>query len=104
MELRDYQKELSQKAVEILRLKKIVYLSMEVRTGKTLTALNTAELYGSKRVLFLTKKKAISSIEEDYKNFNVNFELVVINNESNKHKKQILKVKYSFLMTLSDFP
>ena len=41
--LRDYQKELSQKAVEILRLKKIVYLSMEVRTGKTLTALNTAE-------------------------------------------------------------
>jgi hypothetical protein len=80
--LRDYQKELSQKAVQILRPKNIVYLSMEVRTGKTLTALNTAQLYGAKRVLFLTKKKAISSIQEDYKNFNFNFELVVINNES----------------------
>jgi len=80
--LRPYQLELSQKAVNILRSKMIVYLSMEVRTGKTLTALNTAELYGAKRVLFLTKKKAISSIQEDYKNFNFNFELVVINNES----------------------
>ena len=63
--LRDYQIELSEKAVKILRLKNIVYLSMEVRTGKTLTSLNTAKLYGAKNVLFLTKKKAISSIEKD---------------------------------------
>ena len=82
--LRDYQKELSQKAVKILQSKKIVYLSMEVRTGKTLTSLETAKLYGAKRVLFLTKKKAISSIIDDYNKFNYenDFELEVINDES----------------------
>lgn len=80
--LRDYQIELSEKAVKILRLKNIVYLSMEVRTGKTLTSLNTAKLYGAKNVLFLTKKKAISSIEKDYELFNFPFDLTVINDES----------------------
>jgi hypothetical protein len=44
----------------------MVYLAMEVRTGKTLTALETIKLCGRKNVLFLTKKKAIKSIEHDY--------------------------------------
>ena len=82
MELRQYQKDISKQASEILKGKKIVYLSMEVRTGKTLTALNTAELYGAKNVLFLTKKRAIKSIEDDYKNFGFSFDLKAINNES----------------------
>ena len=82
MELRQYQKELSAKAVEILKHKKIVYLAMEVRTGKTLTALNTAKLFGAKNVLFLTKKKAISSIQFDYDNFRFDFGLTIINDES----------------------
>lgn len=82
MELRQYQKNISKQASEILKGKKIVYLSMEVRTGKTLTALNTAELYGAKNVLFLTKKRAIKSIEDDYKNFGFSFDLKAINNES----------------------
>jgi hypothetical protein len=82
IKLRDYQIEISQKAVGILHKLKIVYLAMEVRTGKTLTALNTAELYNAKKVLFLTKKKAIQSILNDYNSFNFNYELVVINNES----------------------
>ena len=55
---------------------------MEVRTGKTLTSLETAKLYGAKRVLFLTKKKAISSILKDYNDFGYQFELTVINDES----------------------
>jgi hypothetical protein len=55
---------------------------MEVRTGKTLTALETAKLYGSTNVLFLTKKKAISSIQNDYNNFGYDFELTVTNDES----------------------
>ena len=80
--LRDYQIEISVKANNVLKRLNIVYLAMEVRTGKTLTALNTAELYGAKNVLFLTKKKAISSIEEDYKNFGFSFSLKVINDES----------------------
>lgn len=82
MKLRTYQIELSQQASEILKRLHIVYLAFEVRTGKTLTALNTAQLYGAKNVLFLTKKKAISSIQNDYKNFGFNFKLTVINNES----------------------
>jgi hypothetical protein len=84
MELRDYQIEKANEAVRILRSKNIVYLAMEVRCGKTLTALETIRLYGAKNVLFLTKKKAIKSIENDYKNFEYNnhFELTVTNNES----------------------
>ena len=82
MELRNYQKELANKGVTILTVHGIVYLAMEVRTGKTLTALEIAKLYGSKNVLFITKKKAISSIEKDYKNFGYTFTLTVINNES----------------------
>lgn len=84
LSLRDYQIELSEKAVKILRSKLIVYLAMEVRTGKTLTALNIAKLYNAKNVLFLTKKKAISSIEKDYDLFGYseNFNLTIINDES----------------------
>jgi hypothetical protein len=82
MELRQYQKELSAKATEILQHKKIVYLAMEVRCGKTLTALNTAKLFGAKKILFITKKKAISSIQFDYDNFGFEFEIVIINDQS----------------------
>jgi len=55
---------------------------MQVRTGKTLTALNTAQLFGAKNVLFLTKKKAIGSIESDFESFGFDFKLTVINDES----------------------
>ena len=82
MKLRDYQIKISAQAAEVLQHKKIVYLAMEVRTGKTLTALNTAKLFGAKKVLFLTKKKAISSIQWDYDNFGFMFDLTVINDES----------------------
>ena len=81
-ELREYQIEISQKANVILKELKIVYLCCQVRTGKTLMSLETANLYGAKNVLFLTKKKAIQSILNDFKDFNFNYELTVINNES----------------------
>ncbi len=80
--LRDYQEDISDKASTILHERKIVYLSMEVRTGKTLTALETAKKYGAKNLLFLTKKKAISSIEDDYNKFGYTFNLTVVNDES----------------------
>ena len=81
MFLRDYQVEISRKACGIIKEKKIVYLMMEPRCGKTLTALETAKLYGANNVLFLTKKKAISSIESDYSNFGYTFNLTVTNDE-----------------------
>ena len=82
--LRDYQEDISKKASHIIRDRGMVYLCMSVRTGKTLTSLETARLFGAKRVLFLTKKKAISSIESDYINFGYDkhFELFVHNDES----------------------
>jgi hypothetical protein len=84
MELREYQKEISSKAIKILKQHRIVYVAMEVRTGKTATALQIAKLGGFRKVLFLTKKKAIPSIQNDYNlfRFNYSFELTVINNES----------------------
>lgn len=80
--LREYQISGSEKANDILSKYNIVYLAFQVRTGKSATALNTAFLFGAKKVLFLTKKKAISSIEQDYNDFGFKFELKVINNES----------------------
>ena len=82
--LRDYQEDISKKASHIIRDRGMVYLCMSVRTGKTLTSLETARLFGAKRVLFLTKKKAISSIESDYINFGYDkhFDLFVHNDES----------------------
>jgi superfamily II DNA or RNA helicase len=86
--LRDYQEDLSRKAVEILKDKGIVYLAMEVRCGKTATAMNTALLYGARRVLFLTKKKAISSIEDDLNEFGFDefFDIFTITNDESLHK------------------
>ena len=94
--LRDYQLELSHKAVDILKDKRIVYLAMQVRTGKTLTALHTAHLYGAKNVLFLTKKKAISSIESDYKNFGYSFNITIVNDE------QLPKIESNYDLIIHD--
>jgi len=55
---------------------------MQVRIGKTITSFEIAKNFGAKNVLFLTKKKAISSIENDYKSFKYDFDLTVINDES----------------------
>lgn len=82
IELRDYQEDLACKAVDILQRLKVVYIAAEVRTGKTLTALHAADLYGARKVLFLTKKRAIPSIRADYATLNPSFEIVIINNES----------------------
>ena len=79
---RDYQIEISNQANAILQKRKLVVLTAEVRTGKTLMSLRTADIYGAKKVLFVTKKKAISSIESDYANFNFTYKLTVINKES----------------------
>ena len=82
MELRDYQIDIANRAIDILKRLHIVYISAQVRVGKTLMALETAKLYGAKRVLFLTKKKAVNSIRSDYNNFGYEFDLTVTNDES----------------------
>lgn len=79
--LRSYQKDIATKACALLQQYKIAYLSMQVRTGKTLTAMKAAQHYGANRVLFLTKKKAMSSIKEDYEKFIPCFHIEIINYE-----------------------
>ena len=83
-ELRDYQSRIAKDACEILQRKKIVCIFAMVRTGKSIMSLETCKLYGAKRVLFITKIKAFSSIENDYFNFGYipHFEITIINRES----------------------
>ena len=57
-------------------------LQWRCEQGKTLTSLGLADKLGRKNVLFVTKKKAISSIESDYATLNPNYNIVVINYES----------------------
>ena len=72
---RDYQDKISSDAADILHRKKCVLLAMMVRTGKTITALETCKKFGAKRVLFITKIKAFSSIQNDYDNFGYTYNL-----------------------------
>jgi len=81
VELREYQAQTVADGLELLNKHKIVCLSMEVRTGKTLTALSLAEKYGAVKVLFVSKKKAIveGSIKKDYELLNPNYKIVFWN-------------------------
>jgi hypothetical protein len=80
--LRDYQIRIAKDGAEILQRKKITCLFMEVRCGKTLTALEICKLSNANRVLFITKIKAFSSIQNDYNQFGYKFDLTIINRES----------------------
>jgi hypothetical protein len=82
IKFRDYQFDIIRKGTDIIIQSGFVYLAMEVRTGKTLTSLGIAERINSSNVLFLTKKKAVSSIQKDYELFNPPYHLTVTNYES----------------------
>lgn len=83
IKLRDYQQNISRLGVDIINKHGFVYLAMEVRTGKTLTSLDICDnLDGVDNVLFITKKKAISSITEDSDKLCPSYALFVVNYES----------------------
>ena len=82
IKFRDYQALIIKKAVSIFAKSRFVYLAMEVRTGKTLTSLGIASDLNAKLVLFITKKKAISSIIDDHDLLKPSYDLTVINYES----------------------
>jgi len=82
MKFRDYQEEIIRKGADVILQNGFVYLAMEVRTGKTLTSLGICNSLGAKKVLFVTKKKAISSIDSDYKMLTPGFGINIINYES----------------------
>ena len=78
---RPYQQEIIEEGSKRLASKRILLLAMEVRTGKTLTAFGIAEKLGFSKVLFITKKKIITSktITNDYELLNPLFSLKMIN-------------------------
>lgn len=82
MQLRDYQIDISSRGAQILRDNYILCLAMEVRLGKTFTSLEICRKLGYESILFLTKKKAISSIESDAQKIVPNSDIVIINYES----------------------
>lgn len=81
-QFRTYQKNIIQQGVKKLSRLRIIMLAMEVRTGKTLTSLGIANEMNVKSVLFITKKKAISNIEEDYTTLGPSYTIKVVNYES----------------------
>ena len=82
MKLRPYQREIVERGSDILLSNSILYLAMEVRTGKTITAFSIAEKVKALNVLFVTRKKAMTSIERDFESVKFAFELDLINYES----------------------
>lgn len=94
IKLRDYQQRISAQAVNLLKEYHLCYLSMECRTGKTLTALACAQQYGAQSVLVITKKKAMASIMKDYEVLNPGYAIEVVNYESaHKLEKPVKKGK-----------
>jgi SNF2 family DNA or RNA helicase len=88
MQPRPYQISISDKAADIIRKYGLVYLAMQVRCGKTVTALLTAEKLGAEVILFLTKKKVISGILDDHKRLGLKADIIVTNYENIHHVKQ----------------
>jgi len=82
VEYRDYQEDIINRGSDILNEYGFLYLAMEVRTGKTLTSLGICEKVGADNVLFLTKKKAISSITADLDKLCPSYVIFVVNYES----------------------
>lgn len=82
IQFRDYQEDIIERGAKVISDHGFLYLAMEVRTGKTLTSLGIIDKVGATNALFITKKKAMQSIIEDYDNLKPNFPLYVINYES----------------------
>ena len=107
MQFRDYQQDIINRGVDIVSTHGFLYLAMEVRTGKTLTSLGICERLNIENVLFLTKKKAMSSISDDLdKMCPTSFTMFTINYES-IHK--IPKLKWDLVIcdeahSMSAFP
>ena len=69
MELRQYQIENADKLTALIKEHKMAYFAAEPRTGKTITALHVCANLGAKNALFVTKLKAIPSIQSDAKHY-----------------------------------
>ena len=74
-----HQTELAKLAYSILAEHMIVYLAMEERTGKTLTAILVCEQSKLRNVLVITKKKALGGWQDTLKAFSHTVNYTVVN-------------------------
>ena len=93
-ELRDYQVEAVNKCLAKIKAGRVPYLASETRTGKSIMALTVANEVNAKSVLFLTKKKAISSVLADYQKSGYSYKFTVTNYE----QASKLKPEYDFVI------
>lgn len=77
-----HQTEIANQAYDVLRANGLVYLSMEERTGKTLTSILVAEKSKAKKILVITKKKALDGWEDTFEKYNITKSYTAINYES----------------------
>lgn len=91
--LRPYQQEIAAQSVLLLNgPRRFAYLSMEVRCGKTFTALSALDhIVDVNEMVFVTKKKAIAGIQKDYKALAPKYKCTFINYES-LHKLDVSKI------------
>jgi hypothetical protein len=102
-ELRLYQLEAVTKGIEVLRNKKILILNYQMRLGKSHIALSIGSNYSN--VLFVTKLKAINSIEKDYATACHTYPITIINYEQlHKHKPIYDLVIFDESHSLAAFP
>ena len=87
VKLREYQKAASRKLTRLCQIKKCAYLSGECRTGKTMVALSVVRNMALEKVLIITKKKAIRSIESDVIKMNLERVVSITNFEQLKNFK-----------------
>ena len=65
----EHQETIANQAYEILKTNMIVYLSMEERTGKTLTSILVCEKSKARNILIITKKRALDGWKDTLQNY-----------------------------------
>ncbi len=101
MTLYPHQERISKEAYEVLKQYGLVYLGMEERTGKTLTAIHIAELSTRMNVLVITKKKALVGWKDtfaQYKTNGTNFTVVNYHAVHKAHKTPSGKRVYKLVI------
>ena len=78
----EHQIEITDKGYSILKQYGLCYLSLEEKTGKTLTSILITEMSKTKRILIITKKKTLEGWNETLNNYSTTKTYTAINYES----------------------
>jgi hypothetical protein len=101
-----HQEDLAKEGIQILRDNMMLYLACEERTGKTLVSILIAEQVKVKKILVLTKKKALDGWHDTLDQFKHKKDYTVTNYHQAKH----LKAEYDLVILdeahnyISSFP